>query len=138
MPTYEFDCKKCKLIFDHLYMEIPKKMPKKKKCPECGKLSERIVSLGTFKISGRTAKIGKSNVLGFYNEAIEDSKQRLKVGNTPSPYQRYVPNYDVLTKDGTLRKMSDTEVASRQKTTQKVVENMNNIKTKLVKNKKDV
>lgn len=120
MPTYEFDCKKCKLIFEHLYMEIPQKMPKKKKCPECGKLSERILSLGTFKISGRTAKIGKSNVLGFYNDAIEDSKERLKLQNTPSPYQRYKPNIEKLTKDGTLRKITDKEKQSRQQIDLKV------------------
>lgn len=138
MPTYEFDCKHCSLIFEHLFLEIPKKLPKKKKCPECGKLSERILSLGTFKISGRTAKIGKSNVLGFYNEAINDSRERLKVENTPSPYKRYVPNYDVLTKDGTLRKMSDSELASARTSTQRVGEKINNTKDKLAKKKKNV
>jgi len=138
MPTYEFDCKRCKLIFEQLYMDIPKKLPKKKKCPECGKLSDRILSVGTFKISGRTAKIGKSNVLGFYNDAVNDSRERLKVENTPSPYKRYVPNYDVLTKDGTLRKMSSSEIASRQSNVQKIGENINNIKTKLIKKKKNV
>jgi putative FmdB family regulatory protein len=138
MPTYEFGCDKCKLVFEHLYMNIPKKLPKRKKCPECGKQADRVLSATTFKVSGRVAKIGKSNVHSFYNEAIQDTRDRLKVNNTPSPYKRYVPNYDVLTKDGTLRKMSQSEVQNKHNSTRKVGDNINNIKDKLVKKKKNV
>jgi len=136
MPTYEFGCDKCKLVFEHLYMNIPKKLPKRKKCPECGKQADRVLSATTFKVSGRVAKIGKSNVHSFYNEAIQDTRDRLKVTNTPSPYKRYKPNMDVLTKNGTLRKLSDSELRSREQTIQKVGNNMNNIKQQLQKKAK--
>ena len=136
MPTYEFGCEHCNIVFEQLYRSIPKKLPKSKKCPECKKLAERILSVATFKISGRVSKIGKSNVNQFYNEAIEDSKHRLKVQNTPSPYKRYKPNLDVLTKDGTLKKLSESELKSREQSTQKVGNNMNNIKQQLRKKAK--
>ena len=138
MPTYEFSCHKCELIFEHIYQTIPKKLPKSKKCPECGKLAEKMISSGVFHMKGMPYRLGKTEVTAFYNEAIRDSKERLSVDNTPSPYRRYVPNYDSLTKNGTMRKMSDSEIRQKQSLTTKVGENINNIKDKLVKNKKNV
>ena len=136
MPTYEFSCHKCELIFEHIYQTIPKKIPKSKKCPACGKLAEKMISSGVFHMKGMPYRLGKTEVNTFYNEAIRDSKERLDVNQAHNPYKRYVPNYNVLTKNGTLRKMSDSEIRQKQALTTKVGENINNIKTQLIKKKK--
>ena len=136
MPTYEFGCNNCGEVFDHIYQSVPKKMPKTRKCVTCGKKASRLFSVAAIKVSGKVAKIGKSNVSGFYNEAIQDSKNRLDVDKAHSPYARYVPNYDVLTKTGQLRKMSHSEMKQREAQTRQVGERINNTKTKLAKNKK--
>jgi putative FmdB family regulatory protein len=137
MPTYEFGCNSCGEVFDHIYQSVPKKMPKTKKCISCGKKASRLISapLG-IKVSGKAAKIGKSNITQFYNEALQDSKERLDVDKTQSPYKRYKPNLDVLTKDGTLRKMTDSELRQKQSTTTKLGEGINGLKSKLEKKKK--
>jgi putative FmdB family regulatory protein len=137
MPTYEFGCNSCGEVFDHIYQSVPKKMPKTKKCIACGKKASRLISApSAIKVSGKIAKIGKSNVTQFYNEAIQDSKGRLDVDKTQSPYTRYKPNLDVLTKDGTLRKMTDSELRQKQSTTTKLGEGINGLKSKLEKKKK--
>jgi putative FmdB family regulatory protein len=137
MPTYEFGCNNCGEHFDHIYQSVPKKMPKTRKCITCGKKASRLISSPTaIKVSGRVSKIGKSNVTQFYNEAIQDSKDRLDVDKAQSPYQRYVPNLDVLTKTGQLKKMSHSEIKQQESKTRKVGEIINNTKSKLSKNKK--
>lgn len=138
MPTYEFACEKCELVFDHIYESVPKKIPKRRKCPSCGKQAPKVISIPTFKVAGKAARLGKTNVTGFYNEAINDSRERLKVENTPSPYKRYRPDYDTLVKQGTLRKMSASEVKSREDKDRRVGESINNLKDKLIKKKKNV
>jgi putative FmdB family regulatory protein len=137
MPTYEFGCNSCGEIFDHIYQSVPKKMPKTKKCITCGKKASRLISapLG-IKVSGRVAKIGKSNITQFYNEAIQDSKDRLDVDKVSSPYTKYKPNIDVLTKNGVLKKMSNKEIKNQEASARKVGDNINNIKSKLAKKKK--
>lgn len=137
MPTYEFSCHKCELIFEHIYQTVPKNIPKKRKCPECGKMAEKMISSGVFHMKGMPYRLGKTEVNAFYNEAIKDSRDRLKVDNTPSPYRRYVPTEHAV-KSGSLRRMTESEVRNKQSLTSKVGENINNIKEKLVKNKKDV
>jgi putative FmdB family regulatory protein len=137
MPTYEFGCNSCGEVFDHIYQSVPKKMPKTKKCISCGKKASRLISApSAIKVSGRVTKIGKSNITQFYNEALQDSKERLDVDKTQSPYKRYKPNLDVLTKDGTLRKMTDSELRQKQSTTTKLGEGINGLKSKLEKKKK--
>jgi len=138
MPTYEFSCHKCELIFEHIYQTIPKKIPKSKKCPECGKLAEKMISSGVFHMKGMPYRLGKTEVNTFYNEAIRDSRDRLDVDNAPNPYKRYKPNLDVLTKNGTLRKMTQSEIREQKQREQKVADHMNNISTKLIKKKKKV
>lgn len=135
MPTYEFGCNNCGEVFDHIYQSVPKKMPKTRKCVTCGKKASRLISLPSVKIAGKVAKIGKSNVTQFYNEAIQDSRERLKVENAPSPYKRYVPDLKKLTDDGTLRKLSDTELRQRANTDARVGEKINNTKQKITKKK---
>lgn len=130
MPIYEFSCHKCELIFDRLYKEVPKKLPKKTKCPECGKMADREFCVGTFHVKGQPYRLSKSDVMNFYNGAIEDSKENLKLENTKSPYRRYVPNFDALTKDGTLRQLSDKEIKDRHQTTRKIGEKITEIKTR--------
>lgn len=136
MPTYEFGCENCGEVFDHIYQSVPKKMPKTKKCISCGKKANRLISAGNFHMKGKPYRLGKKEVNTFYNEAIQDSKDRLKVGNAYNPYKRYKPNLDVLTKTGGLRKLSDREIQQRTESTRKLGENINNIKTQLAKKKK--
>jgi putative FmdB family regulatory protein len=130
MPIYEFSCHKCELVFDKLYREIPKKIPKKAKCPECGKLADKEFCVGTFKVKGKPYRLSKSDVMNFYNGAIEDSKEGLKLENTKSPYRRYVPDFNTLTKNGTLRQLSDKELKETEHTTRKIGEKINEIKTR--------
>jgi putative FmdB family regulatory protein len=137
MPTYEFSCHKCELIFEHIYQSVPKNIPKKKKCPECGKLAEKMISAGVFHMKGMPYRLGKTEVTAFYNEAIRDSKERLNVDTTPSPYRRYVPTQNAV-KSGMMRVMSESEISRKQSLTHKVGDNINNIKDKLVKKKKNV
>jgi putative FmdB family regulatory protein len=136
MPTYEFGCNNCGEVFDHIYQSVPKKMPKTRKCVTCGKKASRLFSVAAIKVSGKVAKIGKSNVMNFYNEAIQDSKDRLDVDQATSPYVKYKPNVGELTKKGVLRKMSDSEVRKQKASEQKFADSVNNLKTKLANKKK--
>jgi putative FmdB family regulatory protein len=138
MPTYEFGCEHCEIIFEHIYQSIPKKIPKTKKCPECGKSSEKLISAGVVHMKGMPYRMGKTEVNTFYNEAIRDSRERLDVDNVISPYKRYKPNLDVLTKNGTLRKLTPTELQQRKQKDTKIAEHMTGLATKLIKKKKKV
>jgi putative FmdB family regulatory protein len=128
MPTYEFSCDKCEIIFEHLYMTAPKKTPKSRKCPQCGKLSEKILSAGMFHMRGKQYRLQKSDVTGFYNEAIKDSKNYL--ANMKSPYKRYQANADWLVETGQIRKVSESEAKSRSAKENKAIENINQIKSR--------
>lgn len=125
MPTYEFSCHKCELIFEHIYQSVPKKIPQKKKCPECGKMAEKMLSAGNFHMKGRAYRIGKTEVNTFYNEAIRDSKNHLQ--NMRSPYKRYTASEDYLVKTGQLRLMSKAEMQQRKKHDDKVKHNIEQI-----------
>ena len=43
MPTYEFQCEKCRKVFEEVFSlsDYDKRMKAKKKCPSCG--SSRVV-----------------------------------------------------------------------------------------------
>ena len=129
MPTYEFSCHKCELIFEHIYQTVPKNIPKKRKCPKCGKMSEKLLSAGNFHMRGKPHRLGKTEVNNFYNEAIRDSQDRLKLENTPRPYKRYNPNMNVL-KDMGLRKLSDKDLDRRKPITNKLGTTINEIKAR--------
>jgi putative FmdB family regulatory protein len=126
MPTYEFSCHKCELIFEHIYPSVPKKIPQKRKCPECGKLAEKMISAGVFHMKGKDYKMGKTEVMAFYNEAIKDSRNYLQ--NMPSPYRRYQANAEHLMKTGQIRKLSDSEIKARSSKEKKVAEKINETK----------
>jgi putative FmdB family regulatory protein len=129
MPTYEFGCNSCGEVFDHIYQSVPKKMPKTKKCITCGKKASRLISApSAIKVSGKIAKIGKSNVTQFYNEAIQDSKSYL--ANMKSPYKRYQANADWLVETGQIKKVSESEAKSRSVKENKAIENINQIKSR--------
>lgn len=126
MPTYEFSCHKCELIFEHIYPSIPKKIPQSKKCPECGKQAEKMISAGVFHMKGKAYRLGKTEVNTFYNEAIKDSRHYLQ--NMPSPYRRYQASADHLMQTGQIRKLSDSEIKSRASKEKKVAEKINETK----------
>ena len=138
MPTYEFSCHKCELIFEHIYQSVPKNIPKKKKCPECGKLAEKLISAGVFHMKGMPYRIGKKEVHTFYNEAIQDSRDRLQVENTYKPYKTYLPNIKKMVSEGNARKMTSSELDKKVQDSKKIGENINNIKTQLIKKRKNV
>lgn len=136
MPTYEFSCHKCELIFEHIYQTIPKKIPKSKKCPECGKLAEKMISSGVFHMKGMPYRLGKTEVNTFYNEALRDSQERLKIENTSNPYKRYKPNINKMVSEGTARLRTPSESDASIEQAKKIGNNINNIKTQLIKKKK--
>ena len=52
MPTYEYECSRCSLVFEEFK---PMSAPKRQRCPECRGKVERLISGGTgilFKGSG--------------------------------------------------------------------------------------
>ncbi|MBI3794120.1 MAG: zinc ribbon domain-containing protein [Nitrospinae bacterium] len=49
MPIYEYACDKCKVVKEITHGISEKKSPK---CPKCGKVMKRIMSLGSFQLKG--------------------------------------------------------------------------------------
>lgn len=67
MPIYQYRCRKCDKIFD-----ILDKMPGKPefKCPDCGKLSERIMSACNYTFGWRLSD--DSHIRGHKDKLVKD------------------------------------------------------------------
>ena len=51
MPIYEFVCNNCNKTFEKLFLKI-QDTPSEIKCPNCGNIAKKTVSLSTFKLKG--------------------------------------------------------------------------------------
>lgn len=108
MVLYDFECKKCDIIFEaDGNMSKP---PKRRKCPVCRKYAQKLISCPSFKISGKVTKISKSDVTRMYNEMIADSKARLN--SKQRVYKDYQFNPKAAEQYG-ARKLNDKEVAQK-------------------------
>lgn len=127
MPIYEYECHKCKIGWEKITRSIPKVVPQKSKCPECGKMGDKVISSSSFRIKGKVArqiggpKMKKQDVKNFYNEAITDSKERLKLENNKSPYSNYKMNESWWRKNG-ARKVNDIEQGRKNKRARELTE----------------
>lgn len=108
MALYDFECKKCEVIFE-ADGEMSKP-PKRRKCPLCKKQAPRLISCPSFRISGKVAKMGKCDVTRMYNEMIADSKARLN--SKKRVYKDYQFNPAAAEQYG-ARKLSDKEVSQK-------------------------
>ncbi len=89
MPTYDYECDACQHAFE-LYQGIND--PKKKKCPECGKLKlRRLLGTGAavvFKGSGfyqtdyRSDSYNKAKAADKPSESKSESKSEKKSGSS--------------------------------------------------------
>lgn len=104
--------------------------PRKKKCPDCGEDMVRRFNILVKKDSSQIKrKIEKYNHEGmdkdmahkFYESSIEGSKKRIEGGGGASHYKAVVPDMDYMIKTGQATKMSDSDVASSQKSRKEMV-----------------
>ena len=58
MPLYEYKCRKCKHITERIVKSIKQD---KYICEKCGYTSDRILSVGIFKVNGYSEANGYSN-----------------------------------------------------------------------------
>lgn len=108
MILYQFYCKKCDLHFEcEGRITNP---PKRKKCVNCEKQAPRAIVALNFKMAGKVAKGGKSNVRNMYNEMIEDSKERLR--KPPNPYSDWQFDPKFAEVNGAT-KLSDKEISKK-------------------------
>ena len=95
------------------------------KC-SCGAVADRLVTGAPDIKHGRnsyhamkerrryhTEGMDKNQAETFYKESIAASKERRKSGG--QHYAKIVPNYEVLAKEGSVRKLNDKEVAEKRK-----------------------
>lgn len=100
--------------------------PERLKCTQCKKMMIRHMedlpslkegrnSMSALKERRRFAEHGmdKKQAEKFYKESIEASKERMKGGE--EHYKRVVPNYEVLAKQGVVKRNSDKRKAAKEK-----------------------
>ena len=120
MPLYQFYCEKCDNVFDEMVHLNGKKPPSRRKCPECKKSAKRFYNVEfSARVGGvteKTKRVGrefaekgfnKQQAHEFYNTHIELSKERQKTGW--QHYKAYDPNFQVLEKQGVVRKTKNRE-----------------------------
>lgn len=127
MPIYEYECRKCKIIYD-LYCPM-KDMKKYLICRECGKRATRFYEGQSFRIDmdEPTGKFyhnvgnDKSSALRWHDGAVKATEDALKFDSGVSPYSRMSLNYDTLEKEGYCKKVSTKEADAKKKSTAKMV-----------------
>ena len=125
MTTYEWVCHDCKLVWTRQYQMG--KAPKKTKCPECSKRCERNYESFNFTVKGTIHKTGKDDVMRFYNEAIQDSKDNLK--DQKSPYRRMEMTVEGAEAMGG-RRLTEREVAEKAQRAKQAGENFEDLAKK--------
>lgn len=139
MASFEWHCKECELVWER-DCEIGK-APKRTKCPECNKMSDRFFGEVNFsfkddgcgnKDSGASdfwavkqrykkhAQQGfdKDSANTFLKRSIEETKSRLNDESF-----RYKPanfNYDNLERDGKVRRLRDNEAKDKMERAKKL------------------
>tara|TARA_R110002110_G_scaffold239686_5_gene455682 strand:- start:2095 stop:2691 length:597 start_codon:yes stop_codon:yes gene_type:complete len=95
------------------------------KCPTCKRKTGQRASIYYFSVgSGRNSYaslkerqryahegMDKKQAEQFYKESVEASKERIKTGD--QHYKKVVPNYEVLRKQGQVRRLNDQERANK-------------------------
>lgn len=135
MPIYPFECEDCNVEWDVM---VPiSKRPKRKKCPECGKYCKVLMfregeppniqfkGTGWWITKHRKEEydrkgMDKETADRWLNDEIKNSKERMKSGN--QHYKRYIPNYDVLVKQGVAKRVSDKRAVEKKEIMKKQTE----------------
>lgn len=125
MIFYDFKCDKCDIIWEKDYPSIPKKPNKKIKCLQCKGWAYRYfstVGMPAVKIPGTNHKVSRADVNNIYNEALEDSRQRLSKDYQMknSPYKSYKPNIPQMVKDGIAKPCSPERLSKKFETAKKM------------------
>lgn len=118
---FEFICEECRLIYEK--DASISKPPKRKKCPECGKMNPRAYitppavhfATNDFDFETNRAKNEKFIKYGmdpdtaneFYNDSIRNSRKRMQSGG--EHYRRWKPNLENMEKLGLAKKVSADE-----------------------------
>ena len=139
MPTFEWLCKECEVVWER-DCEIGK-APKRTKCPECNKLSDRFFGEVNFSfkddgcgnrgtgandfwsIKQRYRKhaekgFDKDSANRFLNRSIDETKARMNDESF-----RYKPanfNYENLERDGKVRRLRSDEAKDKMKRAKKL------------------
>jgi putative FmdB family regulatory protein len=125
MPMYEWKCEECKVYWEDLYNK-PEDAPKKRRCPECNKMSPKAVSVFNARFVGSgfycndygkntwAHKSAQGAVDEFVKGAAKSSEKRMETGF--QNYKVFTPDYDVLEKRGEIKKASGSvdEVIDRK------------------------
>lgn len=115
MAIYEFDCETCQVRYEK---EAPMTKPAKRlKCPQCKKMCQKVFYAAPLIFKGKGWYINrlkfrkqfddKQTITNFYRDSMEASKKRMKTGF--EHYSRMTPNYEVLEKEGRVKRKSDTK-----------------------------
>ena len=117
MPTYVFNCTDHGNFDDLLSWDEYKANDQKLECPECGVKCEREYDevpgrVGVKKYTDDLASVNAKGKEG-YESLINDTKEALKFETGVSPYSKFVPKWDVLEKQGRVKR--NTEDQARQK-----------------------
>ena len=132
MPLYVYECEDCEISWE-IYASI-KKCPKRKRCPSCNKLRDKLITGGSgviFKGFGwdrnsirdeKYAKKGmsKDEANEFLGDSIKYSKERIKTGG--QNYSRWEPNLDKMVETGEAKRVSDTRAAEKKEVAKKITE----------------
>ena len=133
MAVFEYSCSACVIYWER--EARVGEAPKWTKCPECGDRGERYYgSAPNVQFRGKNlydfhtnrtrlqkfAKDGwdKDTADRYYKEHIAESKNAMQ--NQGSVYTRYEPNVDKLTKEGSIRKLSQKEFSEKDKQAQQI------------------
>lgn len=150
MAKFDWGCPDCEIFWEREYPVG--KAPKRTRCPECGKLSERYMGNMNINISFKDDGTGnrgngamdfhtvrrryqnhskngfdKDSANRFLNRSIKETKER--ISDETGRYKQYNINYEAMARDGLVRRRSDAEAAkateTAKKLTRETVENAN-------------
>ena len=127
MPLFHIHCDAC----EHDWEVLQKEPPKRKKCPECGKMGRRIFGTPNviFKGDGwdttlarkekfRKKGFDKDTAEEFYKESIKASQENVKSGG--AHYKKWVPNIKNMESQGIAKKVDVKKAKEKWKAGRKM------------------
>ena len=128
MPSYNYYCSSCDLVFSDLVSMSDYNKPQE--CKKCGTPSDRtargqaINAHGLGLTDGRSESDKARTEHRWMEDEIENTKKALKYDKGVSPYAEYKVNHEVAVEKGLARKLTSEEKAEKIKDREKAVKKL--------------
>ncbi len=128
MPSYNYYCSSCDLVFSDLVSMSDYNKPQE--CKKCGTPSDRtargqaINAHGLGLTDGRSESDRARTEHRWMEDEIENTKEAIKQEKGVSPYSEYKINHEVAVEKGLARKITEQEKQVREQDRQQAVKKL--------------